>query len=94
MAFCEVVWRPEVGTVCKQMETLPRQVDPGLKERRMQRPPICPRSLSERSWHAKAGTGPSVVEGSAGRAPYGRADMIYHVVSAHAGPCLTRVLFT
>lgn len=42
----------------------------------------------------KQAPGPSVVEASAGQAQCGRADMIYHVVSAHAGPRLTRVLFT
>lgn len=30
-AFFEVVWRPEVGTVCDQMETPPRQADLSLR---------------------------------------------------------------
>lgn len=37
VGFLEVVWRPEVGTVCDQMETPPGQEDPNLGEPRVQR---------------------------------------------------------
>jgi hypothetical protein len=50
--------------------------------------------LALKSRHQGMLVGPSVVEASAGRAPFRRADLIYYVVSANTGPCLTRVLFT